>query len=161
MTDIFVLYIFFSFRATAVFCQMNVHVTTMVDFITAMTPSLRTATHGNVWAECIKILWDILIINVFFLQRYHFSLQCVQWASLALWPLCLCWCMCGNGGPTLCDVRRSLLLFPGWLPVRVSQGDQRLIQRHGGERAVWKHGSHLHKISHPQSGKHGHTSSKR
>lgn len=36
------------FRAIDVFCQMSAHVTTMVDFTTAMTPSLKTATHGNV-----------------------------------------------------------------------------------------------------------------
>lgn len=35
-------------RGAAVSCQTSVHVTTMVDFTTTTTPSLKIATHGNI-----------------------------------------------------------------------------------------------------------------
>lgn len=45
----------FYVRVTSVSCQRTVHATTTVDFTTPTTPSLKTATHGNI-CNCLTVL---------------------------------------------------------------------------------------------------------
>lgn len=56
-------------RVITVFCQMSVHATITVDFTTATTPSLKTATHGNVCRFLIAShLFNIELSQLFFIR---------------------------------------------------------------------------------------------
>lgn len=66
-------------RVIAVSCQMSAHVTIMVNFTTPTTPSLKTATHGNV-CSCLIASHPLLTFN--YLNYTSFILAvCVRSAA--------------------------------------------------------------------------------